>query len=361
MGGGDRGSGGLGAAGIQHRRRRARHRWPGHPRRDGRSLQSSADRQDAHGRHRRRRSLSDRGLAAGRLYRSLHPHRLQHCSTRGYRAGQRVHRAGEYRAPRRRSRRVHHGDGRGAGRRYSEHPPAADDQLERARRAAERQRRPADARLRHARLCDDACGRGRHARQLVRAGRVHALSRQDGHARLVRRFPQPVLHRRGIGRRLHHRQRHDRRDAARDERHGRRRRLGQHQPERHPEKRRQFLPHDGRRLLLERRDAGQQPERLPALVQHQFGGRSRRHLPDRRPAGRADHARQGLVLRGRWPVGVARQPARRVLQQPARRRQFSVEHALLSGTARNAVRQAPPTTPVGQPPASTGIGRTPCE
>ena len=60
---------------------------------------------------------------------------------------------------------------------------------------------------------------------------------------------------------------------------------------------------------------GRQPERLPALVQHQFGGRSRRHLPDRRPARRADHARQGLVLRGRWPVGVARQPARRVLQQ----------------------------------------------
>ena len=72
--------------------------------------------------------------------------------------------------------------------------------------------------------------------------------RQDRHARLVRRLPQPVLHRRGLGRRLHHRQRQHRGTAARDERHGRRIGIRQHLAERHPQERQQHLRGRPRRV-----------------------------------------------------------------------------------------------------------------
>ena len=55
-----------------------------------------------------------------------------------------------------------------------EHAQAGDAEHQRARGAAERQRRSPDAGLRHARLCGDAGGRRRHARHLVGAGQLHA-------------------------------------------------------------------------------------------------------------------------------------------------------------------------------------------
>ena len=198
---------------------------------------------------------------------------------------------------------------------------------------------------------------------LVGAGRVHALPRQDRHARVVRRFPQSVLHRRGIGRRLHHRQRQrSRRLQLETSGMGADSGSGSTSLNAIPRSGGNSFRGDARRLLLERRDAGQQPERLPrARSTSTRRPKSSNIYRIGAPARRADHARQGLVLRGGWPVGVARQPARRVLQPAAGHRAIQrPRHALLSGTARNVRTPTPPTTPVGRPPASTGIGRTRC-
>ncbi len=71
----------------------------------------------------------------------------------------------------------------------------------------------------------------------------------------LRRLPQPVLHRRGVWRRLHHRSGQHSGTAARDERHGCRVGFRQHVAERHSEERQQHVLRRPRRLLLERRDA----------------------------------------------------------------------------------------------------------
>ena len=114
-------------------------------------------------------------LASRRLHGYLQPDGILDGPARRRRAGQRFHGASERRAPRRRSGRIHHGDRRGAGRRYAEHPAAADDQL-----------RPSSSRCRAA---TSACRRwptsrpGLRRRQadvggtrdtLVGAGRLHA-------------------------------------------------------------------------------------------------------------------------------------------------------------------------------------------
>ena len=185
--------------------------------------------------------------------------------------------------------------------------------------AAQRQHRAADAGLRHAGLRLDAARRRRHPRHLVGAGRLHVLPRQDRHPRLVRRLPQPVLHRRRQRRRLHQRPGHHPGAATRDQRHGRRVGLGQRLAERHPEERRQPVPRRHRWVLLGNgaMQSSNIDDDFPRL-RHQFEPPRCRIFTVWVPSSAARSRRPDLVLRRRRPLGLPREPARRLLQQVAR-------------------------------------------